>query len=121
MLLPAGKVAFGGCVDCNDVAGIWTALDKVHAKHPDKVLLHCGSPRGAERIATCWAKQRRVTDIPFKPDWIRERNAAPFKRNDRVLEVLPHRSRAQNVAVDRRVLVIHAMSKRAYELSQGAD
>ena len=25
----------------------------------------------------------------FKPDWIRDARAAPFKRNDRILEVLP--------------------------------
>ena len=57
--LPAGpKIAFGGGVDCNDHQAIWTALDKVHAKHPDMVLIHGGSPRGAERIAACWADKR---------------------------------------------------------------
>ena len=32
------------------------------------------------------AKFRRSV---FKPDWNRDRNAAPFKRNDRMLEALP--------------------------------
>jgi hypothetical protein len=53
------------------------------------VLLHGGSPRGAERIAACWADQRKVPQVVFKPDWNRDRNAAPFKRNDRMLEALP--------------------------------
>ena len=39
------------------IALIWDRLDKVHAKHPDMVLLHGGSPKGAERIAANWADQ----------------------------------------------------------------
>ncbi len=30
-----------------------------------------------------------MPQVVFKPDWDRHRNAAPFKRNDRMLEVLP--------------------------------
>ena len=66
-----------------------TTLDKIRTKHPDMVLLHGGSPRGAERIAACWADHRKVPQVVFKPDWTRDRNAAPFKRNDRMLEALP--------------------------------
>jgi hypothetical protein len=88
--LPAGpKIAFGGGIDCNDHARIWATLDKVLAKHPGMVLLHGGSPRGAEKIASCWAQSRKVVEMPFKPDWTREGKAAPFKRNDRMLDVLP--------------------------------
>jgi hypothetical protein len=88
--LPAGpKIAFAGGVEFNDHQAIWTALDKVHAKHAGMVLIHGGSPRGAERIAACWADKRKVTQIAFKPDWTREGKAAPFKRNDRMLDVLP--------------------------------
>jgi hypothetical protein len=90
VLLPAGpKIAFTGGLDFNDHNAIWDRLDKVHAKHPDMVLLHGGSPRGAERIAACWADRRKVTQIAFKPDWTRHAKAAPFKRNDQMLNVLP--------------------------------
>jgi hypothetical protein len=90
VLAPAGtRVAFTGGTDCNDHTRIWDALDKVRAKHPDMVLLHGGSPKGAERIAACWADNRKVPQVAFKPDWTRHRNAAPFKRNDRMLEALP--------------------------------
>jgi len=59
-LLPAGpKIAFTGGIDFNDHHAIWDRLDKVHAKHPDMVLLHGGSPRGAERIAARWAATAR--------------------------------------------------------------
>ena len=89
-LAPSGpRIAFTGGADCNDHTRIWDALDKVRSKHPDMVLLHGGSPKGAERIAACWADNRKVAQIVFKPDWTRHRNAAPFKRNDRMLEALP--------------------------------
>ncbi len=90
LLMPAGtRIAFTGGVDCNDSRRIWAALDKVLAKHPAMVLLHGGSPKGAERIAACWADARKIAQIVFKPDWAKHRNAAPFKRNDHMLEALP--------------------------------
>jgi SLOG family YspA-like protein len=89
-LLPAGpKIAFTGGIDFNDHNGIWDRLDKVRAKHPDMVLLHGGSPKGAERIAACWANIRKVQQIVFKPDWARHGKAAPFKRNDQIIDALP--------------------------------
>jgi hypothetical protein len=89
-LLPPGpKVAFTGGPAYNDHNRIWDALDKVHAKHPDMVLLHGGTPTGAERIAACWAEARKVAQIAFRPDWTRHAKAAPFKRNDKMLELLP--------------------------------
>lgn len=90
LLVPAGtRIAFTGGTDCNDHHRIWAALDRVHAKHPDIVLLHGGSPRGAERIAARWADHRKVAQVVFKPDWNKHRNAAPFKRNDAMLDALP--------------------------------
>ena len=91
VLVPAGtKIAFAGGLDCNDHDRIWDALDKAREKHPDMVLLHGGSPRGAERIAACWAENRKVTQIAFKPDWNRHAKAAPFRRNDQLLSVVPY-------------------------------
>ena len=90
VLLPAGpKIAFTGGLDFNDHRLIWDKLDKVHAKHPDMVLLHGGSPKGAELIAAKWADHRKVPQIAFKPDWTKHAKAAPFKRNDQMLDVLP--------------------------------
>ncbi len=90
VLLPAGpKVAFTGGLDFNDHQTIWHQLDRVHGKHPDMVLLHGGSPKGAERIAAAWADNRKVPQIAFKPDWTKHNKAAPFKRNDVMLQCLP--------------------------------
>src|SRR5208337_2808425 len=49
------------------------------------VLLHGGSPKGAELIAAKWAANRKVPQIAFKPDWTKYAKAAPFKRNDAML------------------------------------
>jgi len=89
MLPPGPKVAFTGGYECNDHTAIWAALDRVQAKHPGMVLLHGGSPKGAERIAACWADARKVPQVAFRPDFSRHKNAAPFKRNDQLLAVLP--------------------------------
>ena len=90
VLLPPGpKIAFTGGLDFNDHRAIWERLDHAHARHPDMVLLHGGSPKGAERIAACWATARKVPQIAFKPDWSRHAKAAPFRRNDQMLAVLP--------------------------------
>jgi hypothetical protein len=89
MLPPGPKIAFTGGLDFNDHRLIWDRLDQARAKHPDMVLLHGGSPRGAERIAARWADHRKVPQIAFKPDWAKHAKAAPFKRNDAMLAVLP--------------------------------
>lgn len=90
VLLPAGpKVAISGGADFNDHKLIWDKLDQVHAKHPDMVLMHGKSPKGAEKIAARWADHRNVTQIGFAPDWTKHGRAAPFKRNDQMLDVLP--------------------------------
>ncbi|WP_072389415.1 DUF2493 domain-containing protein [Hyphomicrobium sp. CS1BSMeth3] len=90
VMVPTGpKIALSGGLDFNDHQLIWDSLDKVHAKHPDMVLLHGGAPRGAEKIAACWADTRQVTHIPFKPNWAKHNKSAPFKRNDALLAVLP--------------------------------
>ena len=90
VFLPAGpRILFTGGIDYQDHHRIWAALDKVKAKHPDMVLLHGGAPRGAELIAARWADTRNVPQVVFKPDWNRHQKAAPFKRNDAMLETMP--------------------------------
>jgi hypothetical protein len=89
VLMPAGpKIAFSGG-EAGDHKLIWAKLDQVHAKHPDMVLLHGGSTKGAEKIAARWADTRKVQQIAFKPDWTKHAKAAPFKRNDQMLNVMP--------------------------------
>ncbi|GBQ30275.1 hypothetical protein AA13594_1674 [Gluconacetobacter azotocaptans DSM 13594] len=90
LLIPPGpKVIVTGGLDFDDHTLIWDRLDKVRAKHPDMVLLHGGSPKGAEFIASRWADHREIVQIAFKPDWTKHRKAAPFRRNDAMLDAMP--------------------------------
>ena len=79
LILPAGpKVAFSGG-ETTDHRLIWDRLDQIHAKHPDMVLLHGGSPKGAERIAATWADNRKVPQVAFKPDWAKHAKVSVIK------------------------------------------
>jgi hypothetical protein len=90
VLVPVGpKIALTGGLDFDDHHLIWNRLDKVHAKHSDMVLLHGGSPKGAELIAAKWATNRKVPQVAFKPDWSKHAKSAPFKRNDLMLTMMP--------------------------------
>ncbi len=71
-----------------DAGTVFRSLDKARAKYADIVLAHGGGP-GVERIAAQWAEQRGVHQVVCKPDWDRHGRAAPFRRNDELLDLLP--------------------------------
>ena len=87
--LPEGTlVAFTGGKDFGDVTAIWRSLDSIKIKYEDMVLLHGGGP-GAEKIAASWAEKNGVHQVVCKPNWDRDGKAAPFRRNDVLLNFLP--------------------------------
>ena len=87
--LPEGTlVAFTGGKDFADVTAIWRSLDSIKIKYDDMVLLHGGGP-GAEKIAASWAEKNGVHQVVCKPNWDRDGKAAPFRRNDVLLNFLP--------------------------------
>ena len=87
--LPDGTlVAVAGGKEAEDVRAIWSTLDRVKTRHADVILVHGGSP-GAEKIAASWAERNDVHQIVCKPDWDRHGRAAPFRRNDDLLNLLP--------------------------------
>ena len=87
--LPEGTlVAIAGGREVADGAAIWTTLDRTKAKYEDMVLLHGGSP-GVEKIAASWAEARGVDQVVCRPDWNAHGKAAPFRRNDELLNLLP--------------------------------
>ena len=63
-------------------------LERLKAKYDDVVLVHGGGP-GVERIAAKWADRNGVHQIVCKPDWDAHGRAAPFRRNDELLDLLP--------------------------------
>ena len=87
--LPDGTlVAVAGGKEAADAGAICNALDTVKAKHGDMILVHGGGP-GAEKVAASWAERNEVHQIVCKPDWDRHGRAAPFRRNDDLLNLLP--------------------------------
>ena len=68
---------------------ICDVLDKVRAQIPDMILIHGATNTGGEKIGACWARDHDVPQDPRKPDWDRHGRAAPFKRNDEILECCP--------------------------------
>ena len=87
--LPDGTlVAITGGKTVSDADTVWTTLDLAKAKYGDMVLLHGGGP-GVEKIAASWAEARRVNQVICRPDWNAHGKAAPFRRNDELLNLLP--------------------------------
>ena len=87
--LPQGTlVAIAGGKDVADPAAVIARLDQACAKYADIVLVHGGGP-GVEKIAARWAERNGVHQVVCKPDWDRHGRAAPFRRNDELLNLLP--------------------------------
>ena len=87
--LPQGTlVAIAGGKDVQDPAAVIAKLDQTRAKYADIVLVHGGGP-GVEKIAARWAERNGVDQVVCKPDWDRHGRAAPFRRNEELLNLLP--------------------------------
>ena len=87
--LPEGTlIAIAGGKDVQDPAAVIVRLDKAREKYADMVLVHGGGP-GVEKIAARWAERNGIRQIVCKPDWNRHGRAAPFRRNDDLLNLLP--------------------------------
>ena len=83
-------VVVAGGMEFNEYKTVFTALDKVHEKHPKMVLVHGGAPKGTDLIAAKWATAKKVDQVVFKPDWNKYgKSRAGFKRNDAMLKLLP--------------------------------
>ena len=62
-------------------------LDRTCEKYGDMVLLYGGDP-GIEMIAASWAEAPGVGQIIRRSDWNAHGKAAPFRRNDELLNLL---------------------------------
>ncbi len=87
--LPEGTlVAIAGGKDVQDPAAVIARLDNVKAKYDDIILAHGGGP-GVEKVAARWAERNGVHQVVCKPDWTAHGRAAPFRRNEELLNLLP--------------------------------
>ena len=71
-----------------DPGAVFARLDQTKAKYDDIVLVHGGGP-GVEKLAAQWAERNGVHQVVCKPDWQRHGRAAPFRRNEELLNLLP--------------------------------
>ena len=87
--LPQGTlIAFAGGKDICDTTAIWNELDKAKAKYDDMILApRRRTRRRAHRRQVGGEPRRRPSGLP--PDWNRHGKAAPFRRNDDLLNLLP--------------------------------
>ncbi len=86
--LPDGTlIAIAGGKD-GDPDAVFRKLDGARKKYPDMVLVH-GGGSGIEQFAARWAEARGVHQVVCKPDWNTHGRAAPFRRNDDLLNLLP--------------------------------
>lgn len=83
------KIAVAGSPETTDHEAIYRMLDKTLAKHPGLVLCHKGHKIGTDRIAATWARNRKVTQVLFRPNFEGHGRAAPFRANDAVLAARP--------------------------------
>ena len=87
--LPEGTlVAIAGGKEVRDPGAVIARLDNVKAKYDDIILAHGGGP-GVERVAARWAERNGVHQVVCKPDWTAHGRAAPFRRNEELLNLLP--------------------------------
>ncbi len=87
--MPEGTlVAIAGGKNVTDAGAVINRLDKAKAKYDDIILVHGGGP-GVGRIAAQWAERNGVHQVVCKPDWNAHGRAAPFRRNDELLNLLP--------------------------------
>lgn len=87
---PGTLIAISGGTKFKDVDLIFSKLDALLARFPDMILIHGGYHEGADHIASLWARNRNVTEMPFKPDFKRfGASRAGFVRNDEIIKLRP--------------------------------
>ena len=90
VLLPTGpKIAFTGGPDFNDHRADLGPARQGPRQAPRHGAAAWRLAEGRRAHRRQMGDNRKVPQIAFKPDWTKHAKAAPFKRNDAMLEVLP--------------------------------
>jgi hypothetical protein len=89
VLFAGGRLSFATDAEAKAFAtSVWETLDKVRDRVADLVLVHGGDSKGADRLASSWAEQRKVSQLVFGLD--RRLGArAGFRRNEQMLSLNP--------------------------------
>ena len=81
------RIALSACIFGVVMAGAAYASKSWRRLHP--FLFWANWSQSVDTLRAGWADHRKVPQIAFKPDWTKHAKAAPFKRNDQMLDVLP--------------------------------
>lgn len=74
------RVLVTGSRTWTDAATITAALDELHARHGQAlVVVHGACPRGADTLAQAWARARGVPVEAHPADWSKGRGAGPAR------------------------------------------
>ena len=87
--LPQGSlIALSGGKTVTDPDAVWNELDRALARKPDMILLHGNAP-GVEKIGARWAEAKDITQVVCLPNWKLHEKAAPFRRNQEIINLGP--------------------------------
>lgn len=84
-------LAVAGDRDWADIDAIWNTLDKIRARFrenhaSDLIVYHKADKKGVDAIAAAWARNRKVAQVTFQPNWRAFGKSAGFKAIDQMLE-----------------------------------
>lgn len=82
------RLLITGGRDFDDREVLYVVLDRLHAEHGFKLLIH-GDARGADRMGGEWAVVRGVEVLACPADWKKHGRAAGQIRNRMMLEEKP--------------------------------
>ena len=89
-LAPDGPVfAVVGPHDFPEITIVEHELNRLHREHPDLVVTHFAHTESRfDNAVAMWCRRNNVTQIPMNPpDWKKDKRAAPYRRNDKMLDL----------------------------------
>jgi hypothetical protein len=85
------RVLVCGGRDYADKAKVYQTLDALLSDNPSVLRIIHGAARGADSLASQWAKDRGITEIAYPADWKSYGKQAGYIRNTQMLqEGQPH-------------------------------
>ncbi len=84
-------LAIAGDRDWADIDAIWERLDKIRTRFRESydseiILYHKADKKGVDAIAAAWARNRKVAQVTFQPNWRAFGKSAGFKAIDQMLD-----------------------------------
>ena len=90
-IIEGRPLAVAGDRDWGDIDAIWGVLDKVRARYKQSynselILYHKADKKGVDAIAAAWARNRKIPQVTFQPNWRAHGKSAGFKAIDQMLD-----------------------------------